>query len=271
MELTRKQRGFTIVEVLVVLAVTSAMFILAASAINGKQNVAEFQQSINDIRSSIQQEIDQVAAGDYPNTGNFTCDGTLGTLLIQPGTGNQGSNTGCIYLGKVLQFGVHGTNPQQFISYTIAGLQNNAGSLVTAKPTAIAPGNTTNTPPFPDASVSNELHDGLNVVSMKSGGNNFGAVAFISSLGQYSGGTLLSGSQNISLIPVNTSALNATPQTTVDAINKKLATSPQNPNGGVQICFASAGTNQSGLITIGSGIQNLSVTLQIKDGNTTCT
>ena len=264
----RKQRGFTIVEVLVVLAVTSAMFIMAAYAINGKQNQAEFQQSVNDIRSSLQQEIDQVAAGDYSDTGNFTCNGTLGNEIILPGVNKQGSNTGCIFLGKVLQFGVHGTNPQQYISYSIAGLQNNNGTLTSAKPVAIAPGAVTNTN-YPDASVKNELHDGLNVVSMSYNGNNIGAVAFISSLGQYSGGELLSGSQAISLMPVKNSVLNATSASTVDAINQHLSTSPVNPSGGVQICFASAGTNQSGLITIGSGGRSLSVTLQIK-GNLTC-
>lgn len=264
----RKQRGFTIVEVIIVLAVTSAMFVMAAYAINGKQNQAEFQQAVNDIRSSLQQEIDQVAAGDYTDTGNFTCDGTLGNEIIQPGVNKQGSNTGCIFLGKVLQFGVHGTDPQQYISYSIAGLQVNNGSLVAAKPVAIAPGVVTHTN-YPDASVKNELHDGLHVVSMSYNGNNIGAVAFISSLGQYSGTTLLSGSQTIDLIPISTSALNTTSGATVDAINQHLATSPKNPNGGVQICFASAGTNQSGLITIGGGGRSLSVTLQIK-GNLTC-
>jgi prepilin-type N-terminal cleavage/methylation domain-containing protein len=267
MKQARKQRGFTIIEVLVVLAVTGAMFLLAVVAINGKQNQTEFNQAINDIRSEIQQQIDQVAAGDYPNTGNFTCNGTSGSLNILPGANKQGSNDGCVYLGKVLQFGVHGTDPQQYLSYTIAGLQDNNGNLTAAKPTAIAPGITTNTGgSFPNASVSNILHNGLTAVKMTSGGGNIGAVAFISNLGQYSGGSLLSGSQQISLIPVGGSFLDTTSRNTVDAINKNLDTSTVNPSGGVQICFASGGTNQSGLITIGSGGRELSVTLEIKDG-----
>jgi prepilin-type N-terminal cleavage/methylation domain-containing protein len=221
MERARMQRGFTIIEVLVVLAVTGAMFIMAVYAINGKQNETEFQQSVNDIRSSIQQVIDQTAAGDYANTGNFTCDGTLGNLVIQSGANKQGSNTGCLFLGKVLQFAVHGTSPQQYKQYSIVGLQNNTGTLASAMPTALAPGVTTNNGGnFPDASVTEELHNGLNVVSMTSNGNNIGAVAFMSSLGQYSGGQLLSGSQTMNLIPVSNSALNATPGAMVDAINQ---------------------------------------------------
>lgn len=252
------------------LAVSAAMFLLAVYAINGKQDQAEFEQSINDIRSSLQQSIDQVAAGDYANTGNFTCTGTSGRLIIQRGVNNQGANTGCVYLGKVLQFGVKNTSPQQYITYTIAGLQDNGGSLAAAIPTAIAPGITTNRGVFPNASIASELNYGLSVTSMKSNGRNIGAVAFISSLGQYSGGQLLSGSQTLDLIPVYNSTLNATSPATVDAINHNLASSPMNPSNGVQICFASGGTNQSGLITIGGGGRALTVSLKIIYGNLTC-
>lgn len=270
MERARKQRGFTIIEVLIVLAVTAAMFLLAVLSINGKQDTAEFQQAINDIRSSLQQEIDQVAAGDYSNTGNFTCNGTGGSLVITKGTNKQGSNTGCIYLGKVLQFGVKSTNPQAYISYPIAGLQSNTGTLASAAPDVIAPGNATNKGNFPDASITNALHYGLHVVKMTGGGGNIGAVAFISSLGQYNGGQLVSGSQTLSLVPIKNSLLNVTEKATVDAINNNIVTSPVNPSGGVQICFASGGTKQSGLITIGGGGQQLSITLKIY-GDLTCT
>lgn len=267
MERARKQRGFTIIEVLIVLAVTAAMFLLAVLSINGKQDIAEFQQAINDVRSSLQQQIDQVAAGDYSNTGNFTCDGTSGSIVIDQGTNVQGSNDGCIYLGRVLQFGVQKTNPQQFISYTIAGLQNNTGTLVSAKPVVVMPSGASNQS---DYYSTNTLHYGLNVVSMTSNGTNIGAVAFLSTLGQFSGGQLVSGSQSLDLIPISTSTLNATPATTIGVINKHLATSPVNPATGVKICFASGGTNQSGLITIGGGGQQLSITLKIY-GDLTCT
>lgn len=270
MERARKQRGFTIIEVLIVLAVTAAMFLLAVLSINGKQDTAEFQQSINDVRSSLQQEIDNVSAGDYSDTGNFTCDGTGGSLVIAKGVNKQGSNTGCVYLGKVLQFAVKSTSPQQFIAYPVAGLQSNTGTLTSAAPDVIAPGIATNRGVFPDASISSALHYGLNVVSMTSGGHNIGAVAFISSLGQYSGGSLVSGSQTLGLIPIYNSSLNATEGATVDAINNNIVSSPLNPNGGVQICFASGGTKQSGLITIGGGGQQLSITLKLY-GDLTCT
>lgn len=275
MKATAKQGGFTLVETMIVLAVTGALFLLAVVAINGKQNETAFQQSINDMQSVLQQIISQVGAGDYQNTNNFTCNGTAGALNIQPGNNQQGSNTGCVFLGKAVQFGVSGTNPQQYITYPIAGLQDNSGNLAQSTPTVIAPGATTNTASnFPNASVGGVLHNGLTAVSMDyvSGATktNIGAVAFVSSLGQYSGAQLISGSQQLSLIPVSGSGgagtLNTNPKNVVDAINKFLATSPTNPSGGVEICFASGTTNQSGLITIGSNGRSLSVSTQVKDG-----
>jgi hypothetical protein len=262
---------------MIVLAVTGALFLIAFDEINGKQNITEFQQGINGIESSIKQTISEVDTGDYPNTNNFTCNGTTGTLTINPGTNAQGSNTGCIFLGKVLQFGVQNTNPQQYIAYTIAGLQNNTGTLSSAAPVAIAPGITTNTTPnYPNASVSSLLNYGLTVKSMYSVASNgtktaIGAVGFISTLGSYTGTQLVSGSQQIDLIPVigTGSAINASSPTVVDAINKSLASSTINPGDGVQICFASGTTNQSGLITIGDGGGNLAVSLTI-ESDTTC-
>ncbi|HEY1835621.1 MAG TPA: type II secretion system protein [Candidatus Saccharimonadales bacterium] len=277
MKQARQQRGFTIVETLIVLAVTGLLFVIAAIAVSGEQGRAEFHQAINDVQSEIQQTIDQVAAGDYQNTGNFTCKvGASGNLDIQPpgaGGSDQGSNTGCIFLGKVLQFDVK-SNPQEYIAYPIAGLQedgngNQVTTLAAATPTAIAPGTTSANSSIPDASVPGTLDNGLTVVSMTGGGNNIGAVAFISSLGSYgTGGNLLSGSQQIDVYPVNRSA---PPQRSVDAVdaidsNLKSEGSQENPNGGVQICFASGSTDQSGLITIGSNGSNLAVTLQIKNG-----
>lgn len=272
---TVRQAGFTIIETMIVLGVTGALFMLAFLAVNGKQNTTEFHQALNDIQSVIQQTISQVGAGEYGNTANFTCNGTGGSLVILAGVNNQGANTGCIFLGKAVQFGVLNTSPQKYVTYTIAGLQNNNGSLSAATPTAIAPGITTNNNAgFPNASTPDILHNGLKVVSMNSVSGAgvktpIGAVAFISGLGTYNGSQLISGSQQISMLPIPSSNLNTTTQSAVDAINKQLVNATT-PAGGVQICFQSGGTNQSGLVTVGSNGRELSVSTVIKS-TTNCT
>lgn len=260
------ERGFTVVETLIVLAVMGALFLSAVILVSGRVTQVEFTQAMNDTQSVLRQTISQVSAGYYANTGNFTCDGTSGTLSIAAGVNKQGSNTGCIFMGKAVQFDVENTDPEEYQTYTIAGLQKGT-DLPSSRPIAIAPGLTTNSVAnYPNVSVANKLHNGLSVAWMRSGGTNIGAVAFISGLGQYNGTELLSGAQQVSLIPITGTALDSPTKNTVDAINNNLKTSPVSPSGGVQICFASGGTQKSGLITLGSNGRELSVTLQIKNG-----
>jgi len=261
------ERGFTVVETLIVLAVMGALFVSAVLLVSGRVSHVEFSQAMNDTQSIIQQTVSQVGAGYYANTGNFTCNGTSGTLNIAGGVNQQGSNTGCVFIGKVMQFAVKDTDPEEYETYTIAGLQSGT-DLASAKPLAIARGLTTNNSgTFPSGtSVTGRLHNGLSVAWMKYNGINVGAVGFISGLGQYNGTQLLSGAQQVSLVPVTGTSLKNTTKSTVDAINTNLASSPVSPSGGVQICFASGGTQQSGLVTIGSNGRELAVTLQIKDG-----
>jgi type II secretory pathway pseudopilin PulG len=267
--------GFTIVETLIVLAVTGFLFLSAVLLFAGQSRKVEFVQAVQDIQAQLQQTISEVGAGYYGNTG-FNCSGVSGNVNLTTGNNAQGSNTGCIFLGKAIQFGVRDTDPQGYYIYSIAGLQDNAGTLASARPVAIARGNATNaTANFPDATERKHLNYGLEAVSMQYVHNGqtrpIGAVAFISGLGEYSGGQLMSGTQQVNLVPVGGSAngnsIRTDPAATVDAINRYMSDetlSPKMPSGGVRICFASGGTTQSGLITIGSNGRNLSVKLDIK-------
>lgn len=284
MRQARKQRGFTIVETMIVLAVTGLMFLLAVVAINGKQNQAEFNQAVNDIRSQIQQEIDQVGAGDYPDTSNFQCSPSGNTLSITAGAKAQGSNEGCVFLGKVMQFGVRGTSPEAFRVYNIAGLQNaTAGStspFQNAYPTVVGVNNN-----YSNYSVAGMLHYGLTTAWVRSDKNitckaascSLGAVGFLDELGAINaqGTGYINGTQPLDLVPLRGTTLgqyvdgNPSAATSINSALRKnnlTAYGPINPTNGVQICFASGGTNQSALITIGNGGRDLSVDLRIKDG-----
>lgn len=263
--------GFSIVEVMIVLAVTGALFVSAAIAISGRTNKTQFQQSINQITDQIRATINEVSVGYYANLGNLDCTSDGSTLTLTAGNTEQGTNSGCVFLGKAMQFGVAGTDPQQYVTQAIAGIQRDASgdeitSLANAKPAVIYPAAPqTNAP---DGSVKSTLQYGLTVSKMYYNGNEankIGAFALISSLGSYNGTELQSGSQQISLVPVLTTALNQSVGASAAAINSKLPTSPVAPANGVSICFDSGSTDQSGLVTIGGGNgRQLSVTLTIK-------
>lgn len=272
--------GFTIIEVMIVLGVSGLLFVAAAVLIAGRQNQTAFEQAIRDIQARVQQTLNEVAIGYYPNMGNFSCTVTgTNAPAISAGTGQQGVNSDCIFMGKVLQFRVSGgvTNPEQFKIYTMAGRRlsssgngADSGSRATAKAVTVAP--STSASSVPDNSVNGQLQNGLTTVSMVwgSGATATGAVAFSQSLAQYSGGQLQSGSQQVDVIPISGTTFDMTPLQAAEAINANFATSTANPTSGVRICFASESANQSGLLTIGTQSRELSVKLDIKY-NKTCT
>lgn len=273
--------GFTVIEVMIVLAVTGLLFVSAAALISGKQNQTAFSQSIRQIQSQIQQVINEVSVGYYPNLGNVQCNGAGGTVALTNASGTgQGANAGCIFLGKAMQFQIDTSSPEVFNVYSIAGLQKGgvggkeSSSLSEAKPKVIAPSSAETT--LPDSTVSDTLQNGLTTVKMYynngAGDKNIGVVVFASSLAQFdsTSGSLLSGSQQVSLIPIDDGEVNSklgqSKTAGVDIINSKLSTASTSSNIGVYLCFASDGTDQSGLITIGGNGRQLAVNLAIKNG-----
>lgn len=279
--------GFTIVETMIVLAVTSVLFVSAVMAINGRQNKTEFLTSINNIQQQIQQIINETSTGYYPNNGNFDCTPQTGQPpTFTNGSSQQGTNQGCVFLGKAIQFQVKNTDPEQFIVYPIAGnrldiVKREASTLYGATgtwPVAIAQGTGLNFALNNDMTAQGILQFGLNTVYMNYVSNSgvsspTGAVAFLSSLASYTASCngVCSGSQHYGLYAVSGSVgLGATRGDMVDAMDK-LYVSPTStpfvPANSVQICFASGTTNQSGLVTIGGG-GSLTVTLAVRDGKT---
>lgn len=271
-------RGYTIIEVMIVLTVTSALLISALAVISGQQQKTEFSQAIRDIESQLRDTINDVSTGFYNNTGNFTCSSSGGGPLLAEGANNQGKNEDCIFIGRAVQFAVNGTNGEGFNIYDIVGQrqisvasgEQNSADLDDAKPKAIAPDEANcSEATYPNSTDSKTLSYGLSVKSMNytSGGTTtpIGAVGFISSLSQ--NGNLESGSQIVNLYPISGTVLGNSACEAVDEINKTSYYTLANPDGGVKICFKSGGTDQNGVITIGSNGRELSVDLAISEGN----
>ncbi|HSX34130.1 MAG TPA: type II secretion system protein [Candidatus Saccharimonadales bacterium] len=285
--LQKRERGFTIVEVLIVLGISGALFVAAAILISGKQNQASFNQAIQQMQSQVQQVVNEVANGYFPSNANFQCTANAGgpVVLSSVGANAQGANAGCVFAGKVLQFKVAGTDPEKYNVFTLAGAQKDStGKEVTtlsaSVPKVIAPyvGAASG---FPDITSSTVLQNGLTVAATGSpaggmwysnGGGDIaiGAVAFVPSFASYTGSTIDSTSQQVSVIAINSTSTNTDAKTAATAINSNVAGGVVNPSGGVSVCFASGGTDQSGLLTIGGGAHPLSVTMKVMQGTKTC-
>ena len=273
----KKARGFTIIETIIVLAVTSGLFVAVAATLSGRQQKTQFTQAIQEIQSEIQQVVSDVGVGYYPGRSNFSCSATLSGPTFGAGNTEQGKNAGCVFLGKAIQLKVGSTDPEVYNTYTIAGLQRDtAGNEITSYPAAnakvvAAP----NTSASADATDVKKLQYGLTTAEAyynNPGKVPISSVAFVNSLASYNGSNIVSGSQQVKVIPINSSSLGQDQGTGVTNIQNQLASAGAvvDPSGGVKICFVSGGTDQSGLITIGSNGRQLSVILSIK-GNKTCT
>jgi len=268
--------GFTIVETLIVLAVSSVLLGSAVLLINGRQNRTQFQTAINDLQQQLQQIINQTTSGYYQNKADFKCRrGTPPT--IDGGTNSQGTNGGCIFLGTVLYFGP-GQPTTTFSVYPIAGnrLDNNgavASTVPAAWPTAIAPGTATNLI-TPDDHSSYTMEGGLTYYGSSSATPNAPlAIGVITSLGSDASSTNIltgTGAQQFRLYGFsNNWAAVTSPSAIVDKINTATTAGASAfkpwPNA-LNACISSGTTNQSAFITVSQGLQ---VTMQIKD-NKTC-
>ena len=265
----RNSAGFTIIEVMIVLAVTGALFVSVALTMAGKQRKAEFTQATNDIQAVVQQTINEVSSGFYPTSENFVCTQVAGPAIsITSGVRSQGQNEQCVFLGKVMFFGQNPTSavPQVFNTFSIAGLRSGK-TLSTSAPTVIQNGTI-------DTTITSSLKYGLQVKSIKY--NNVagdlaandvavGAVAFTNDQGTVdTGGNYMSGTSKVNLIPVRSTALNQTRASQITAVNTYLKDPANvvNPLNGVKICLAGGG--QTAVLTIGSNGHDLQVKTEVK-------
>ncbi len=306
-------KGYTIVETMIFLAVSGLMFVLAASFISGKQAAVEFKQSAENLNSQIEQVIGSVSNGYYPFNSNFTCSyngdsATITTIAGNNGegtngpSGSQGSQSGCTYLGRAIQFCV-GTaasscNEQNYNVYTIAGSQYaNGGDPLTSPPPSsyqeaypVVLDCTANLQPLQCSNInfSDTQQDttggGLavyKVVDNYSTGQTepYSAIAFLSSPagvisgpGGSSGQLLDSGAQTINPVPIvganaiSNGNLGNTYQSMLGILNNSNSYSNYSTFTSAQICLTGGG-NQYAEITIGSSALSAGLTSQLQFSN----
>ncbi|HVV25454.1 MAG TPA: prepilin-type N-terminal cleavage/methylation domain-containing protein [Candidatus Saccharimonadales bacterium] len=193
----RSANGYTIIEVMIVLAVSGVIFLAAVNFVNGKQERTAFSSGVNTMASQIQDVIEQVADGQY-NDEPITCGQTgAGTLNITVGTGAaaQGTQPTCVFLGKSLTFASGTTNT--FSVYPVAGLRidgsgNEITNLSSAQATRVG-----------SLITTQDMSQNLSVVGISTGGNYTAArqIAFLQSLGQAgdAAGVLGDGAQTVAL------------------------------------------------------------------------
>jgi prepilin-type N-terminal cleavage/methylation domain-containing protein len=191
------QRGFTIIEVMIVLGISSVILLTASSMFAGRRQSTEFTQAIYDVQSKLHSWSNSVSSAALPAYQQYTCapstpilvGGRIRPVLTSSPGASSSTNPSCIFLGRAVQAIPTGST---IYSYPIFGLRTvYSGGLDTgATPTTI---DATNPEPAVDASNPNNagslllvesynLLGGLQVVSAKLGASENDILTLYSSL-----------------------------------------------------------------------------------------
>jgi type II secretory pathway pseudopilin PulG len=275
---TAKLQGYTILEVMIFMAVSGFMFLIAATFVSGKQANAEFRQSTNDFNSQIKAVINDVNNGFYPSTNNFICQSNAaGPDFFVPNAqfnGEQGTNQGCTYIGKVIQFGTAGTAGAGYNVYSIAGLQFSGGgnsgvpptSFTDAKPAVVKKGGVV------DLTDNETLGYGMKVTkaclwdaAQNQCGITINGIGFFGSFSGFDSATntLESGSQTTVMIPFKGN-LDMNPAAFLNSeVKNGILDSEVVSNPDVRICLDNGSKQTAALIIGGDNGQRLTTSIKI--------
>lgn len=260
-----KANGYTILEVLIFLSVSTVLLVSALYLVGGQQAKTFFTQSVINLQSKIEDIINDNNNGFYTKEKAFSCNVVSGAPYVYNAAKGKGENVGCTYLGRFIQFYHPATGADQLIIHTVVGRQFKAGtestivkSYAQADPISIYP-----TPPPSDSEVDGteviDLDNGLTVSSVKIvGEGNTNAVGFLANLDQYKNYNTASLSTNIVSF-VTTGGLTESASSTAANI-KNFAGYKIDKT--VEICVNGGTTVKSAKITTGLNNGLLSTNLQ---------
>jgi hypothetical protein len=122
--------GYTIIEVMIFLVVSTAMLGSATYLITGRQRATAFSAGMRDIESSLNDVLNDVDTGFYNTSAKVNCSVSGASLAISDvGAGNAdiGKNGQCVILGKVIAFGQTAAK-NSYTSYVVAGRKTKIGA-----------------------------------------------------------------------------------------------------------------------------------------------
>ena len=269
--------GFTIVETLMVLGITSVLFIAVIGSITDRQNRIQFSQGMRDISSTISDVMNDVTTGFFPTTPGLTCDAGSTNAAPQLGYDSTlgdatGARKDCVFAGKVIQIGTDTSASSGYI-YSMTGRRltysgiysSDVANFSELKPVVVDSKNTDNIIESPeiskiDSTTPLSLPYGIRIVrSDGSDGGRAVGIFYKDFRGVSLNGQSSSGVTSVAVADVTsaTTGASAMSQTNViDAADNTavLSTKFLSGNSTITLCFKSDATNQTATITIGNGI-----------------
>lgn len=223
-----REGGYTIVELLIVLAISAIMLSGAITMIGGQQNKTQFVEAIRDFQSQIQLTLAEVSTNTYPNSNRITCTANASGVVLSSGGAddNTGRNVACVVIGKAVHFYRDADSTSGIKVYTLVGKRfvgggDNGIPAITysqAKPTIVDPLFTAGATTLTDEHV---LKSGIRIdkiialdntplspiLGILTSLNGIGGVSLGSTAGGYNAtkGSFNSGTQNMFLSPLGSS------------------------------------------------------------------
>jgi prepilin-type N-terminal cleavage/methylation domain-containing protein len=163
-----KSRGFTIVEVMVVLAVSMIIFAAGITTFKGLGNETGFDQSIQDATSELSTQIRGSASNAFFNDKGYNCK-SAGSPTLRPTLNTEGGsakNEDCVAIGRAIE--VVKDSSTIYIYQVLGNRLNYTGGAPTGPASSLAETN-----PTPanlsgsDLSFSYRLTSDLTLVSAK--------------------------------------------------------------------------------------------------------
>jgi prepilin-type N-terminal cleavage/methylation domain-containing protein len=103
----RVGRGFTIIELMIAMAISAMMLTSAIVVFNNRKATTQFSQSMYDLQSKIQSYAGQVSSKALPGYQEYTCAASATTnrpaLTQVAASANETTGESCIYLGRAIQ------------------------------------------------------------------------------------------------------------------------------------------------------------------------
>lgn len=248
--------GYTIVEVMTFLAITGLLFISAATAVGGQQRNVQYSQSVRDFESQIQDVINDVSNGYFPDISRGTCSiNVSGQPIFTDSTDDKGTSTECVFVGKSLFFNVAGQTEDIGVG-TLVGANTDIGVQASLKLSELKPSLAFDTNNV-DLTEYKALRYGLKVtkIAQVSDPNiTFDTINFIAGLNESSQSSSKNGTLTTNVY-MTTGSVQTAAQDIVYYANriKTLAdSSPVNVSGGLFICVQTT-DGRNARIVIGGG------------------
>lgn len=111
------------IESMIFLAISAIMFVGVIGIFQGTQQSTEFSQAVREFENSLNGILNDTQAGVFPSVTNVSCQyvgaSRFPTYTVDSGA-IAGDNNGCIFVGKIIQFG-DGTDDESYPVHTVIG------------------------------------------------------------------------------------------------------------------------------------------------------